>query len=136
VDVEAGEVGDDCLHEEAAGADGADDEEIVSDGGDESGDESAGTSESLDDESVEASGIDEFAAHLRIADREDEQNDRYREEGCGGSAAVAQGHRQSRDDDDSGQGRDCRQDEEDDAGRSQCVLLQRARGVVAQICHE
>ena len=113
-DVEPGELGDDHLHEEAARADRADDEEVVAQRRDESRDEAARSAQALDHERVEAAGVDHLLGHLRVADREEQQDHRDDEERCGCAAAVAERDRERGHHDDAGERGDGGQDEEDD----------------------
>jgi hypothetical protein len=90
VHVEAGELGDDRLREEAARADGAGNEEVVAHGGDEAGHQPAAAAQALDHEGVEAAGIHQLPGHLRVADGEEQQDDRDDDEGGRGTTSVAQ----------------------------------------------
>ena len=140
VHVEAREVTDDVLHEEAAGADRSDHEEVVAERGDEARDETARATEALHDEGIEAAGVHELLRHLRVSHGEQQQDRGDQEEGHRCAATVSEGDRQGGDDHDARQRCDGGEHEEDDPGDAEragskrgVVLLRRGRRY--RVCH-
>ena len=87
----------------------------------------AGTrADGLRDVGVERAGVDDVPAHLRVADREQQQRDDGQDERAGDPAAVADGDADRHDDDRRRERRHRGEDEEDDPGDAERVARQAA----------